>query len=76
MSVSDPGFSRGTASAFEPVIEAIKEGKPQAVFLLLAVLIAALAFAVSQWGLVALSLTALALVPVIMVVLVLITVGK
>ena len=45
-------------------------------FALVALLVAAVALAVKTWGLVALGLTALAMVPVMFIVLLLITVGK
>jgi len=54
----------------------LKEGGPDTIYYLLVALLTFLVLAVMHWGIVALTITALAMVPVIMVTLVLITVGK
>jgi hypothetical protein len=54
----------------------LKEGGPDTIYYLLVALITLLVLAVMKWGVVALTMTALAFVPVVMVLLILITVGK
>jgi hypothetical protein len=54
----------------------LAEGTPDTIWYFLVILLTLLILAVKTWGLVALGLTALATVPVIFVVLILITVGK
>ncbi|MCR9110340.1 hypothetical protein [Marivita sp. XM-24bin2] len=58
------------------VVRDLKEGGPDTIYYLLVALFTLLVLAVMQWGVVALTMTALALVPVVMLVLILITVGK
>ncbi len=54
----------------------LKEGGPDTIYYLLVILLTLLVLAVKTWGVVALTMTALFMVPVVMVLLILITVGK
>ena len=76
MSVSDPNLTHASSTPLSETFSALKMGKPSAIYIALALFIATLALAVSTWGLVALAMTALAFVPIVMVALILITVGK
>lgn len=81
MSVYEPSLARNRSAFYAiPIIgwvaRDLKEGTPDTIYYLLVALLTLLVLAVMKWGIVALSMTALAMVPVMMVILILITVGK
>lgn len=81
MSISEPAqIARRSPVYAVPVFgwiaRDLKEGGPDTIYYLLVALLTMLVLAVKTWGLVALTMTALAMVPVVMVLLILITVGK
>ncbi|WP_439124066.1 hypothetical protein [Marivita sp.] len=81
MSISEAtSIPRRSAFYSVPVIgwiaRDLKEGGPDTIYYLLVAIFTMLVLAVKTWGVVALTMTALAMVPVVMVLLILITVGK
>lgn len=81
MSVSEPTLAHRRNPFYSiPVLgwvaRDLKEGEPDTIYYLLVALLTFVVLAVKTWGIVALTMTALAMVPVVMVVLILITVGK
>jgi hypothetical protein len=81
MSVSDSTLPRRRPLLYSiPVVgwvaRDLNEGAPDTIYYLLVTLLTLLVLAVMHWGIVALTMTALAMVPVIGVLLILITVGK
>ncbi len=81
MSVSEPTLAQSRSSfysipVFGWIARDLKEGGPDTIYYLLVALLTLLVLAVKTWGVVALTMTALAMVPVVMVLLILITVGK
>lgn len=81
MSISEPAvaYRRNpfySVPVFGWIARDLNEGGPDTIYYLLVALLTLLVLAVKTWGVVALTMTALAMVPVIMVVLILITVGK
>jgi hypothetical protein len=81
MSVSEPTLTHPrpffySIPVFGWVARDLNEGAPDTIYYLLVALLTLVILAVMQWGIVALSMTALAMVPVIFAVLILITVGK
>jgi len=81
MSVSEPTLAQSRSPfysipVFGWIARDLKEGGPDTIYYLLVALLTLLVLAVKTWGVVALTMTALAMVPVVMVLLILITVGK
>ncbi len=81
MSISEPTLAHRrnpfySIPVFGWVARDLKEGGPDTIYYLLVALLTLVVLAVKTWGVVALTMTALAMVPAVMVVLILITIGK